>query len=248
LQDRPAGRVVVVNIPMFQLWTWDAGAFAGPPAASMRVIVGRREVSETPVFTATLDHMIFRPYWNVPPSILRDEILPAWARDADYLTRQQMEIVDGPGDDAQVMAADPVLVPALRAGRLRVRQRPGAHNALGLVKFMFPNSASVYLHGTPTPSLFARERRDLSHGCVRVADPPGLASWVLGRVGGWSEVRIASAMHGDHSERVDLTPPIDVALVYLTAIVAPDGAEAVHFADDLYGLDARLARALIRQP
>lgn len=181
----------------------------------------------------------------MPRSILRDETLPAMRRDAGYLARQQMEVVGGPGDDAQPLAVGPDTLAALASGLLRIRQRPGPHNALGLVKFVFPNRESVYMHGTPTPSLFARDRRDFSHGCIRVADPSGLARWVLERVGGWDADRIARAMQAETSARVDLPAPIDVVVFYLTAVVLPEDG-AVHFADDIYGHDAALERALAR--
>jgi len=131
----------------------------------------------------------------------------------------------------------------LRAGRLRVRQRPGSTNALGLVKFVFPNDANVYLHGTPAPELFSRARRDFSHGCVRVEDPVALAEWALQGQPEWTRERILLAMNGHTSRRVPLTQPITVILFYITAVVMPDD-ESIHFADDIYGHDARLDRAL----
>ena len=243
LPDLGARRLVVVNIPMFRLWAWDTLDVSLPPAFSTRVIVGQAVRTETPVFIEAMEHVIFRPYWNVPRSILRGEILPAMRRDAGYLARQQMEVVGGAGDDARPVAVGQGAFAALAAGTLRVRQRPGPHNALGLVKFVFPNRESIYLHGTPTPLLFARDRRDFSHGCIRVADPAGLARWVLEGVAGWDAGRIADAMHASVSARVDLAAPIDVVLFYTTAAVLPEDG-AVHFADDIYGHDAALARAL----
>lgn len=245
LPDVGERRLIAVNIPMFRLWAWDTLGGAPTPAFSTSVIVGRAARTETPVLVARLDEVVFRPYWNVPRSILRDEVLPAMRRNPDYLTRQQMEIVSGPGDDARALAAGPGTVTALAAGTLRVRQRPGPHNALGLVKFVFPNRESVYMHGTPTPSLFARDRRDFSHGCIRLADPPGLAAWVLAREGGWDTDRIDRAMHAEVSATVNLAEPIDVVLFYLTAAVLPDD-HAVHFAADIYGHDVALDRALHR--
>ncbi len=197
LPDLGTRPVVAVNIPMFRLWAWDAGGLGAPPAVSMAVIVGRARRTETPQFTATMTQVIFRPYWNVPASILRDEVLPAVRRNPRYLVSQQMEIVSGPGDEARVVPQDEAALAALAAGTLRVRQRPGSHNALGLVKFDFPNRDSVFMHGTPAPALFARDRRDFSHGCIRVADPPGLAAWALGGARGWTPARIAAAMAAD---------------------------------------------------
>ncbi len=243
LPDLGTRRVVAVNIPMFRLWAWEPGPLDQAPVFATDVIVGRAVRTETPVFVETLDHVIFRPYWNVPPSIVRDEVLPAIRRRPGYLASQQMEIVRGPGDDAEVVPATPEAVAALAAGTLRLRQRPGPHNALGLVKFVFPNRESVYMHGTPTPSLFARDRRDFSHGCIRVADPPALAAWVLEGVPGWTPARIRDAMQAERPERVPVAAPIDVVLFYMTAAVGPDDG-LLHFADDIYGHDRVLAGAL----
>lgn len=154
-------RFVAVNIPMFRLWAWDGIRPGGVASFQSGVIVGRALDTRTPVFVEELRDIVFRPYWNVPSSILRHEILPAIAKRPDYLRSHDMEVVSGPGQP------------------LRVRQRPGPANALGLVKFVFPNDDDVYMHGTPAQALFGRARRDFSHGCVRVEDPVGFAQWAL---------------------------------------------------------------------
>lgn len=246
LPDLGARRVIAVNIPMFRLWAWNADPRQTAPVLAMDVIVGRAVRTETPVFVEALTRVIFRPYWNVPTSILRGEVLPALARDRRYLERQQMEIVRGPGDDAAVVEPTAEAIAQLAAGTLRLRQRPGPHNALGLVKFVFPNRESVFMHGTPTPSLFARARRDFSHGCIRVADPPALARWVLQDLPAWTGERIEAAMRAAAPAQVDLPAPIDVVLFYLTAAVVPDDG-LLHFAEDVYGHDARLGEALARR-
>jgi murein L,D-transpeptidase YcbB/YkuD len=236
---------LAVNIPMFHLWGFDARPVRGTPEFEMDVIVGRALDTQTPVFVEELRYLIFRPYWNVPPSILRNEILPAIARDRSYLDRQNMEIVAGAGDDARALEATDETLARLGTGSLRVRQRPGPKNSLGLVKFVFPNDDNIYMHGTPAPQLFGRARRDFSHGCVRVADPVKLAEWLLRDRPEWTRERVLAAMQGDVSERITLTRPVQVILFYLTAVVMPaDGS--VRFADDIYGHDARLARALTR--
>lgn len=246
LPDLGTRRVVAVNIPMFGLWAWSGDLRSAPPALAMNVIVGRAMRTQTPVLVDAIERVIFRPYWNVPVSIVRGEVLPAIARDPRYLDRQQMEIVRGPGDDAVVVTATPEALAQLAAGSLRLRQRPGPHNALGLVKFVFPNRESVYMHGTPAPALFAQARRDFSHGCIRVQAPAALAAWVLQDVPGWTRERIAAAMQATTPLQVELPSPIDVVLFYVTAAVVPaDGA--LHFAEDIYGHDARLAAALARQ-
>ena len=134
----------------------------------------------------------------------------------------------------------------LHQGRLRVRQRPGPTNALGLVKFVFPNDNNVYLHGTPMPQLFSRTRRDFSHGCVRVSDPVALAEWALEGQSEWTRESIVAAMNDGHSRRVDLLRPIQVILFYVTAVVMPEDG-TIHFAEDIYGHDAKLDRALTRR-
>jgi murein L,D-transpeptidase YcbB/YkuD len=240
----PSGRpIVAINIPMFRLWAWDAGAAASAPALSMEVIVGRAVRTQTPVFADEMTHLIFRPYWNVPRSILRNEVLPAVARDPGYLARHDMEIVSGAGDDAVPVAMTPEALEAARNGALRIRQRPGPKNSLGLVKFIFPNDDNVYLHGTPARELFERSRRDFSHGCVRVQNPPALAQWLLKDQPAWNAARIAAAMEGAKSQQANLSAPVPVLLYYLTAAVSPDDG-LLHFADDLYGHDAALDRAL----
>jgi murein L,D-transpeptidase YcbB/YkuD len=195
------------------------------------------------VFDEELRYLIFRPYWNVPRSIVLGEILPALARDSTYLERENMEIVSGLGDDAPRVPVTPDAIAGLRAGSLRLRQIPGPKNSLGLLKFVFPNDSAVYLHDTPTTSLFARSRRDFSHGCVRVKDPVGLAAWLLRDQPGWSRARIVAAMHGADSQRVDLTQSVQAILFYVTAAVEPEDG-AVVFAEDIYGHDARLDHAM----
>jgi len=236
-------RVLAVNIPMFRLGVWDSTSPDGRPSFATGVIVGRALNTMTPVFVEELEYLIFRPYWNVPPSILRNEILPALTRDPDYLRRQDMEIVSGPGDDARPVAFTPETFAGLQAGRLRVRQRPGPRNSLGLVKFVFPNDANVYMHGTPAQQLFSRSRRDFSHGCVRVEDPVALAEWALKGQNDWTRDRIVATMNGNQPRRVDLIRPIQVILFYVTAVVMPEDG-TVHFAEDIYGHDTKLDRAL----
>jgi L,D-transpeptidase YcbB len=238
LGDEP---LIALNIPMFHLWAWSATPRTAP-SIEMRAIVGRALSTETPVMVEDLRYLVFRPYWNVPRSILRNEILPILARDLDYLRRQDMEIVRGWDDGAVPVAATAENVALLRGGALRLRQRPGPRNALGLVKFVFPNDAAVYMHGTPAQELFSRTRRDFSHGCVRLEDPVALAEWLLRDQPAWSREQILAAMSGSAPRRVNLTRPVRVVLYYVTASVSPDGV--VHFAEDIYRHDARLDRAL----
>ncbi len=229
---------IVVNIPEYRLRAIDA---AGGRRLSMKVVVGRAYRHRTPVFAAEMTHVLFRPFWNVPLGIQRDELLPRIERDPRFLERERYEIVDPYGNAAGVEPTAEALE-CLRAGSLRIRQRPGPHNALGLVKFVFPNEHDVYLHGTPSQELFARPRRDFSHGCIRVEDPVALAEWVLRDQPAWSADAIRAAMNGPQTRRVELVRPIPVLIVYGTAVVSEDGE--VQFLDDVYGHDAALERAL----
>jgi len=239
-------RLLVVNIPMFQLWAWDRIPPDGSPQFRMSVIVGRALGTQTPVFVAMMREVVFRPYWNVPRSILQHEILPALVRDPRYLDRHDMEIVRGDGDSASVVDLTDDAIASLRRGALRLRQRPGPRNSLGLIKFESPNEESVYMHGTPAQALFARPRRDFSHGCVRVEDPVGLAQWVLNDDRRWNRDRIVAATTASSSTRVDVPEPVQVILFYTTVAVMPDDG-TVRFAADIYGHDARLDRALAQR-
>lgn len=232
-----------INIAMFRLWAWDPSAPADS-LVDMNVVVGRALNTRTPVLAEKMRYIIFRPYWNVPSSIVRNEILPAIARDPGYLQRHGMEIVRGAGDNVQsAETSSPQNLALLRQGVLRLRQRPGPKNSLGRVKFIFPNDDNIYLHDTPATQLFGRARRDFSHGCVRVEKPVALARWVLRDQPEWTPERIDAAMAGSSSQRVDLTRPLPVIMFYMTAMVTPSD-HALRFAQDIYGHDARLVRAL----
>ncbi len=243
LPDLSSGRLIAVNIPMFRLWAWNHVPSDDPPVLSMNVIVGRALDTRTPVFTDTMTFVVFRPYWNVPSSILRGEMLPAIRKDPGYIQRQNLEIVAGPADRSPVLDPTPENIARLGQGGVRIRQRPGPANALGLTKFMFPNENNIYLHDTPSPGLFEQSRRDFSHGCIRVQDPVRLAEWVLGRNDGWTRERIVAARNGAPNVYVNLAEPIQMVLYYTTAIVLPDDG-LVYFAEDIYNQDTRLDTAL----
>jgi murein L,D-transpeptidase YcbB/YkuD len=245
LPDLTNERVIALNIPMFQLWAWDAARPNGKPSFTTRAIVGRALRTETPVFVEELRQVIFRPYWNVPRSILLNEILPLARKDPSYLAKEHMEIVRGQSDEAPVLAVTDEHLALLAQGVLRLRQRPGPDNALGLVKFVFPNNDNVYLHSTPAQELFSRTRRDFSHGCVRVEDPVSLAEWVLSGQPDWTRDRILAAMAGNVSRSVLVERPAQVVLFYVTAAVLTD--DRIHFAEDIYRHDPVLDRALVRR-
>jgi murein L,D-transpeptidase YcbB/YkuD len=243
----PLGRdpFIVVNIPAFQLFAFDSAGGTGAPSFSSRVVVGRALDTETPVLYELLRYVEFRPYWNVPRSILIREILPALRRDPGYLQAHQMEVV-GPADRSLGAGVTDDLRRRLARGELRIRQRPGPSNALGLVKLVFPNAASVYLHDTPDTELFDRSRRDFSHGCIRVEDAEGLAAWVLRDQAVWGPNQVRAAMDGSSTKRALLTRPMAVAIVYNTAVATPSGE--VWFFDDIYGHDVGLEEALRAGP
>jgi murein L,D-transpeptidase YcbB/YkuD len=209
----------------------------------MDAIVGRAMRTQTPVFAAEMGEVVFRPSWNVPRSILLHEVLPMLARGGLPPGYEDFDVVQGAGDGPPVVAPVPQLVAGLRRGDFRLRQRPGPQNALGLIKFVFPNEDEVYMHGTPAPGLFAQNRRDFSHGCVRVADPIALAQWVLQDRPEWNRDRVVAATTSTETVRVKLPRPIQVLLFYTTATVMPEDG-TIHFADDIYRHDARLGQAL----
>jgi murein L,D-transpeptidase YcbB/YkuD len=242
---------VVVNIPAFELWAFEERSripgqkfLESEPNVNMRVVVGKALNKQTPVFMEQMRWMEMRPYWNVPYSITVREILPAVRRDPGYLETNDFEIVPDFGNDIEALPVTPENIERLGSGQLHLRQRPGPNNSLGLVKFIFPNNANVYLHSTPATQLFARTRRDFSHGCVRVEDPVTLSEFVLGTQGNdWSRDRIIAAMEeGDRPTRVNLRSTIPVIIFYTTALVEPDGT--VFFYDDIYGHDEVLRGAL----
>lgn len=229
LPEIGSGPVIVVDLPAYRLWAFNNGS-AEPPL-EMRVVVGTALKTETPLFVGQMRYLEFNPYWNVPRSIFEKEMLPKIARNPAYLAQNDMEIVP-----AGASMAD------LRAGRARVRQRPGSKNSLGAIKFAMPNPMDIYLHSTPARELFARSRRDLSHGCIRVEDPAALARWVLGGQRQWNADAVQAALQPGPTRHVDLPRAIPVVIYYATASIDSQGRP--HFAADIYGRDAKLEQEL----
>jgi len=232
-----SGRVVFVNIPAFELWAFDGIEPASASSVQMAVVVGRALRTQTPVFTGVMKTVVFAPFWNVPRSIVRNEILPKQARNPGYIASQNMEIVSG----GAVLGTSAAAIAQLAQGGAQLRQRPGPKNALGRVKFLFPNSNNVYLHDTPTQSVFQQARRDFSHGCVRLAAPAALARWVL-EPEGWDAERVERGLALKTETRVQLQNPIPVVIHYTTAVARADGT--ISFYEDIYRHDAALERAL----
>jgi L,D-transpeptidase YcbB len=228
LPEELGDRYVLVNIPTFQLEAIEQGKIG----LAMRVVAGKADETPTPIFSDDMTEVVFSPYWNVPTSILRKETIPAVLRDPGYLDRNELEVVHAGRvvSASSVDWSDPDL-------NVQIRQRPGAKNSLGLVKFLFPNKFDVYLHDTPAGSLFAQLERDFSHGCVRVEKPVELAQWVLRDQPEWTPPRIDAAMHAGREQHVALKRRIPVYIVYSTAWVDEEGR--LNFRDDLYGHDAR---------
>lgn len=246
LPDRAPDRLVVVNVPGFRLYAFEHDSLIERPSLAMNVIVGEaRGRKGTPLFTGTMREVVFHPYWDVPRGIARREIVPLIRRDRGYAAREGFEIVRGGDEDATTFTISAATLGRVEQGTLRIRQRPGPSNALGAIKFVFPNSHNVYLHGTPALELFARSRRDFSHGCIRVEDPAALAAFVLRGAPGWERPAIDSALGREGMARVTLERPVAVYVLYATAIARADGT--VRFYEDLYGHDAALERALARR-
>jgi murein L,D-transpeptidase YcbB/YkuD len=240
------GLYLIVNIPSFKLYGSRIGDGLGQFDIQMNVVVGEAiDGRSTPVFHADMTTVNFRPYWNVPDAIAIKELVPEILKDPAYLQKNNMEIVASFASTAVPLAADPATIAKLSNGTLKLRQKPGLKNALGLVKFSFPNNNNVYLHSTPSINLFNRARRDFSHGCIRVQDPVALAEWVLTDNGDWPRERVVEAMEkGESSLRVGLKKPIPVYIFYSTVMADPDGR--VSFYEDIYGHDRTLQVLLAR--
>ena len=233
---------VVINLPEFKLRTYDG---SGNVVLIKNLIVGKAYNHRTPIFQNEIRYVVFRPYWEVPPSIQKAEIVPHIERDPGYIAKENFEVVAGDGHVVSDGTVSAEVLQGLRSGSYRVRQKPGPKNALGLVKIIFPNSDNVYLHGTDSPQLFALSRRDLSHGCMRVQDPADLVVWVLRNNPGWSLDRVKAAMNGNKDNvTVNLVKPNPVLIVYGT--VTTDESGHINFYDDIYGFDAELEAALAK--
>jgi murein L,D-transpeptidase YcbB/YkuD len=233
---------VMVNIPGFMLRVFSDDHHV---AMRMKVVVGKALRHQTPVFAKNMKYIIFRPYWNIPLDITRTDVVPGIRKNSHYLARKGFEVTDQNG---RVITRGPVSAATLaqvKSGKLMVRQRPGPANSLGLVKFMFPNEYDVYLHSTPAPELFKRSRRDFSHGCIRVEKPAELAAWLLRDQPKWTLENIKAAMQsGPDNKQVNLSTPVPVVIVYLTAVVEENNE--VYFFDDIYGYDSSLNNALAK--
>jgi len=208
---------IMVNIASFRLTFVRNGkiVFESP------VVVGKN-VTKTVIFSGLLSYIVFSPYWNLPQSIINKEVKPGMAKNKNYLESHNMEWNNG-----------------------QVRQKPGKNNSLGLVKFIFPNSNDIYMHDTPAKSLFARESRAFSHGCIRVGKPRDLAIVILGDDPNWSPAKIDAAMHAGKESTCNLKNKIPVYIGYFTAWVNQEGV--INFYNDIYQMDDRLSHLLYEE-
>jgi murein L,D-transpeptidase YcbB/YkuD len=220
---QPKGNLILVNIPEFVLHVYEGGK----KVRDMAVVVGK-EGHNTMMFTGNLNQVVFAPYWNVTENIVRDEILPAMQRNPDYLARQNMEIVKEENG-----------IPV-------IRQLPGPGNSLGKVKFLFPNSYDIYFHDTPAKSLFNKDKRAYSHGCIRLSDPTWMANYLLRDQPEWTADKVQTAMEGDTEKFVRVKNPVPVFITYYTAWV--DEAGVLNFRDDIYSHDKKLAQKTFTRP
>ena len=236
---------LIVNLPEFVLRGYKPDHTLD---FTMKVVVGKMLGDHnTPVFTHMMKYLVFRPFWNVPVSIIKKELASHVEKSGvGYLAAKNFETVDSSGKEVHATAAE------VERGGVNVREKPGPKNSLGLIKFMFPNDYDIYLHSTPQPELFDRSRRDFSHGCVRVQHPDDLAVWVLNRGGvtdgadsAWDLQKVQDAMNsGPDNHTVSLKQPIPIVIFYLTAHVGDDGR--VDFFDDIYGYDKQLDDVLAK--
>lgn len=246
IPHRFSSPLIVVNIPEFRLRGLDASYNT---ELEMKVIVGANSFDHrTPNFSAEMQQVTFHPYWRVPISIQRAELVPKLENDRSYLVKNRYDVVTLEDEVVSDGVVTDKILEKLRSGRLRLRQRPGPENALGLVAFSFPNKYGVFLHATPATELFAKPRRDFSQGCIRAEKPEQLANWALQNMPEWTPSHIASAM-GDGTDDgkpivVTLAKPIPVLVVYATAVVLENGE--VQFFDDIYKEDVRLEQILAK--
>ena len=245
LPDQYLHAPLMVNLPEFVLRGYDA---EHKPEFTMNVVVGKAAGDhDTPVFVHMMKYLVFRPYWNVPADIAKKELVPHMLKTPGYLESKNYEVTTNKGEVKTAYTTAQVA-----HAQVMVREKPGPKNSLGLVKFMFPNPYDIYMHSTPEPQLFARSRRDFSHGCVRVQKPEDLAVWVLqgqkdkdGQ--DWDIDKVHEAMtNGQDNRTVTLKTQIPVVIFYLTGRVDEDGS--VHFFDDIYGYDADLQKVLAKGP
>jgi murein L,D-transpeptidase YcbB/YkuD len=261
LNTPPAARIRQIKLTL-ERWRWIPHSFSQPPvvvnlpeyrvramnpdgtvAFYKNVIIGKAYGHKSPTFEKEIQYVVFRPYWNVTPSIQRSEVVPHIQKDPNYIAKHNFEVVTPQGEVVTDNQVSPEVLEGIRSLHLMVRQKPGDTNSLGLVKIIFPNPDNVYLHGTDAPELFSPDVRDFSHGCIRVEKPADLVAWVLRNNPGWDLERVKATMNGEKNNlQVNLVTRIPVLIVYGTATVNEENQ--IRFFDDIYGYDAELEKAL----
>lgn len=233
MPDDFGARHFMVNIPLYHVYAREGGKVV----KDIRVVVGKPD-HETPIFSENMTTVVFSPYWNIPDSIVEGETAPAMAKNPGYLAKNNIEILRvGESGSSKVDPKDVNWDDPSELKQLAFRQLPGANNALGHVKFLFPNEYNVYLHDSPADELFARTGRAFSHGCVRVEEPETLAQYVLRDDPAWSTEKILEAMNAGVEKHVALKEKIPVHIVYFTTWV--DDKNGLHFQPDIYGYDTK---------
>ena len=215
----PDGKLILVNIPEYKLHVFEAKK----EVLNMGIVVGKA-ANKTVIFSNNLKNIVFSPYWNIPPSIVHDEILPSMRKNKNFLAQKNMEQY------------------GFSQGLPLIRQKPGNTNSLGRVKFLFPNSYNIYLHDTPAKSLFAEDQRAFSHGCIRLAKPKALARYLLADRPEWTSDKIDLAMNAKKEIWVTMKQPVPVIIAYFTSWVDKNGM--VNFRDDIYGHDQKMAQQM----
>jgi murein L,D-transpeptidase YcbB/YkuD len=209
-------KYLYVNIPEYKLHIIENDV----EQFSMSVIVGKG-TNKTAIFKSNITHIVFSPYWNIPTSILMKEIVPLINRNPEYLSKNHMEWNNG-----------------------HLRQKPGPDNALGGIKFMFPNPFNIYLHDTPTKYLFEKEKRNFSHGCIRIGNPIKLASYLLADNYYWTDEKINEAMNRTTELIIPITEKVPVYVVYFTAFV--DADQRLNYREDIYKRDKQIINMLLK--
>jgi L,D-transpeptidase YcbB len=232
--EKPEGKYLLVNVPQYMLYIYNKDK----KEMEMRVIVGEAYKSNTPIFNDTLQYIAFSPTWTVPNSIATEEMLPKLQKDPSWLSRNNFLLYEGWDENAPTIDPRSIRWDKVSADDFpyRIVQQPGKGNALGNMKFMFPNDMDIYLHDTPTESLFNRAERDFSHGCVRVEKPVDLAVYLL-QEEGWDHARVEEHMYLDSPKNVVLEEKLPIFIDYRTAWVDDDGH--ITFAKDIYGHDKK---------
>jgi murein L,D-transpeptidase YcbB/YkuD len=233
------GDYLAVNIPEYMLHVYEGDSLKW----ECNVVVGS-VANQTVIFNDKMKYIVFSPYWNIPSSIVAKEILPAAKRNPSYLNKKNMEVVSSGG------VVDPYSIDWEKYSGYKfpytIRQKPGPNNSLGRVKFIFPNNYNIYLHDTPSKSLFEESSRAFSHGCIRVGEPLRLAEYLLRNDSTWTHDKIVQAMNSGKETTVTLQKTVPVFIAYFTAWVDRKGR--INFRKDIYGHDARMAKVMFSNP